>query len=205
MPKNLSRHLPILNVSAVCLLLACGQSGSLYLPDTPITDNSAKPTADKTAKTRQAEQQPTPVSKKNDRITTTLMTVETLNITGKRVQLDPSQQQSWQALLATDANDDNPLRYVTFDGNVLDKSQPLTVLVGHPQNKTIETRISSTIVAGLYLRVRSLETGINHIPTLIAVADNYLKHTPTIRRANNSDFLIDTQDNIDLFIAVEAK
>ncbi len=203
MPKNLSRHLPLLSICAVCLLSACGQSGALYLPDTETT--AEKTPAATTAVKAKPSSKPQATKTYNDRVTTALVTLEALNITGKLAQFNPSQQQSWQALLAARPDDNNHLRYVTFEGDVLNDKQPLTVLVGHPQNKKLETRVNRSIAAGRYLRVRSLETGVNHIPTLIAVAKDYLKHTANSRRKGGGDFLIDTQENIDLFIAVEAK
>ncbi|PID63347.1 MAG: hypothetical protein CR974_02045 [Gammaproteobacteria bacterium] len=192
MPKFFSQQRVLFGLVAALSLVACGQKGLLYLPTLePVLPKETPKNPD------------APVQQ--GRITTSLVNLDTLTIAGQLAQLNPAQQKSWQALLTRPADAPERLRYVVFSGDILDKSQSLTVLSGYVKNTTIETSQQRQIIAGTYLRIRSLETGLNRVPSLMGAAETYLKKMPSVKRTNISDFLIESDDNIDLFLSVEKK
>lgn len=190
MPKTLSRSMQIFFIIPVLFVSACGQKGALYL---------GKAGEDKTDK-------PIFVPQKSDDIVPNYVQLQTLTVGGMLAQIKQTHLPSWQALLATTATETNLIRYVVFDGDVLGEKTPLTVLSGTVQNQSIHTDATRQITAGNYLRFRSLETGVNHLPSLLATAERYFKHNPRlVRDKKRPDFLTENQQNIDLYLAVEKR
>ncbi len=181
---------------SVVFVSACGQKGALYLPDQKVTVKK-KAESDLLAPPQKG------------RITTTLLSLESLNIGGKLAQLNHENPRGWLALLSAPSESQDKLRYVVFDGDVLGKTSPLTVLVGQVQNQALKSDNSQrTLSEGTYLRVRSLETGVTYLPALMTKANEYFATHPTVKRKSHmarTDFLIESQKNIDLYLAVEPK
>ncbi len=182
--------------SSIVFVTACGQKGALYLPDFKAT-------------VKKNSESDLLVPPQKGRVTTTLLSLESLNIGGKLAQLNHENPQGWLALLSTPVDSKDNLRYVVFDGDILGKTSPLTVLVGQVQNKALKSDNSQrTLNAGTYLRVRSLETGVTYLPALMAKANEYFVAHPNVKRKTHvarTDFLIESQKNIDLYLSVEPK
>lgn len=191
MPKILYPHFTIFFLAAAGLLTACGQKGPLYLEkDAP--------------KSEKQQSQSVFAPKQAERITTTLVQLNALNIGGTAATLNPAQLPSWKAILNTKESDTNAVHYVSFDGDVL-ANQRIGVVVGQVQNPRIKAPQQRSVSAGRYLRVRSLETGASHMPSLLSAAKDYLAKNPALSRTPASDFLIDSAGNLDLYLSVEKK
>ncbi len=173
------------------LLSACGQKGPLYLQDKV----PEKPKAVFTTKTSTI--QPDKIS------------LKPLKIVTAQVQMQKNNTPAWQAVLVQSEDSVNLTRYVIFTNDLLgDPPYQLSVGQARPIDKKIKIdnniKQISMIEDGLYLRFRSLERGLNHIPALIAAAKTYLQQHPEIhRRFSARDFLTENRQNIDLFIAIE--
>lgn len=190
MPKTLSYVVRFLLILNVFLLFACGQKGALYLGEND-TERSDVPIF---------------VPKNDTDIVPNYLQLQPLTIGGTLAQIKQNHLPSWQALLAPSEEATDLIRYVVFDGDVLGKKTPLTVLSGSVQNKRIRAEAQRELSAGSYLRFRSLETGVQHLPALLASAQRYLDRHPEIRRAEKRvDFLTETEHNIDLYLAVEKR
>ncbi len=190
MPKNLSTMMRFLLIFNVFFLLACGQKGALYLGEAE-QDHS-----DEAIFMPQTD---------ND-ITPSFLQLQPLHIGGTLAHINHRHLPSWQALLTVTDSSTNLIRYVVFDGDVLGESTPLAVLVGSVQNQNVRAHAQRQLAAGGYLRFRSLETGVNHLPGLLASAERYLAKHPTLKRAQQRpDFLTEQQQNIDLYLAVEKR
>ncbi len=189
MPKILSVMMRFLLIFNVFFLFSCGQKGALYLGEAeqdhsdeaifmPQTDNDIIPS---------------------------FLQLQPLHIGGTLAHINHRHLPSWQALLTVTDSSTNLIRYVVFDGDVLGESTPLAVLVGSVQNQNVRAPAQRQLAAGNYLRFRSLETGVNHLPGLLASAERYLAKHPTFKRAKGPDFLTEQQQNIDLYLAVEKR
>lgn len=190
MPKTLSHNIPFFIIISALCLSACGQKGALYLgkvgkdqTDTPIFAEYSVAT-----------------------IVPNYLQLQTLTVGGSLAQIKQNHLPSWQALLTPSAARTNLIRYVVFDGDVLSDDAPITVLSGTVQNPNRRAPAVRQLSAGSYLRFRSLETGVNHLPRLLAAASRYLnQNNDFVRDAGRADFLTENEQNIDLYFAVEKR
>ncbi len=215
---------PLISIILMLLLLsACGQKGPLYLQDkasekSPATSAAALPeklpetpsktlpeTSSKTLPETSSETLPeTSPDSPPDKLL-----LKPLKIVAAQVQIQQNKTPAWQAVLAQSDDSVNLMRYAIFHNDLLG-GPPYQLSVGQAQPIDKKIKIdnnikqASLIEGGLYLRFRSLERGLNHIPALITAAKTYLQHHPEIhRRSSARDFLTEDRQHVDLFIAIE--
>ncbi len=185
------------------LLSACGQKGPLYLQDKASEKSPATSAANLPDMLPETSFETSPDSSPDK------LLLNSLEVVAAQVQIQQNNTPAWQAVLAQSDDSVNPIRYVIFTNNLLgDPPYQLSVGQARPIDKKINSdnniKQISIIEGGVYLRFRSLERGLNHIPALIAAAKTYLQHHPEIhRRSSTRDFLTEDRQNIDLFIAIE--
>jgi len=168
---------------------ACGKKGALYLP------------ADEQEKTSR----PLLASQSANEITPDVLNIQKMAVVGHWRQIHHRNTQSWKTVFDQSRSDNDLLRYAVFSKGILSDQTPIKFLIG----KVRETKVSSQearriIQPGVYLRFRSLVKGADRIPYLIEQARKYLIDSP-FERLNTSDFIIDRQNTIDLYIAVRRR
>lgn len=183
-----------LTIMMTLCVVACGQKGALYLEKPEKTVKNTKNTAIFTAKTQA-------------KIVPDLVKTQTVTVMGHLAQINAGNVPSWQAVMNSDNDNTNLVHYVIFEDKALSEKTPIVLLKGTVQNtQKILTNADKkkVLTGGDYLRFRAIETGSQYIPVLIAEAKNYLqKETALAPRNDAPDFLIENQQAIDLYIAVE--
>lgn len=169
-------------------LSACGQKGPLYLEDKP-----------------EAQEQPTIIiDNPNANIIPDYALIDQLTISGQSIELNQNTAMGWEAVLTPEENTTNLIRYVVFNQNMVTSDyQTITMTIGSVQKKRIPKQARETIQRGNYLRFRSLERGVDQIPTLLNRIKHYFAANPQLSRSNGKDFLIENQQYIDIYIPVE--
>lgn len=181
----------VLLLSVFFGLFACGQKGALYLAE---------------KKPKQPTEEGIFIKQPATTVLPDVVQMNHVKVVGKLAQINQNNVPSWQAALTTAHNNTNLVRYVIFDDNLLIPAKPRTMLIGTVQNPHLATDTHAeqrVIPSGNYLRFRATETGVQYIPKLIAAARTYVAENAGIRHRNAPDFLIDNQQAIDLYIAVE--
>lgn len=179
-------------LGSLLVLSACGQKGALYLSDK--SSQKTQPDTGIFIKENQAEVLPE------------LVLMNHVKVAGELAQINQNNVPSWQAVLTADAGETNLVRYVVFDNSLLTPTQPRTMLIGTVQNAKlakVNYTAQQVIPKGSYLRFRAIESGVKYVPKLIASARAYFQQNKNIRHRNAPDFLIENQQAIDLYIAVE--
>ncbi|MPV85927.1 LPS translocon maturation chaperone LptM [Ostreibacterium oceani] len=209
---------PALTIALTLTLAGCGQKGPLTYQDT-----TAKPdqidvfaSIDKTSVDDE------------QRITPTIIQLNTLTINGTYTQLTQTTAKAWQTLLSDPAlkatadtnltgnnlTTNNPptnrltpafsgLRYLVFSDDILSPElSAINMLVGQVENHPNSVD-SLSIASGTYLRFRNLPSDYTSIPDTLSVARQYFADNPALIRIGKTDFMIETAEQIDLYIQVE--
>ncbi len=170
-------------------LSACGQKGPLFLAD---------------EQTSETEKPIIVIDNPNADIQPDFVEINPLIISGQLTELNENTAAGWEAVLAPVEESSNLIRYVVFMTSPIAQPTPtFSMLIGNAQKKIIKGQTRKRLTGGNYLRFRSLERGVDQIPTLINRVNSYLAANPHLKQGSANDFIIENEQLIDLYISVE--